>query len=68
MNADDPTAKKIDTTAHELSQQLQVLSMVLGAIERLDGARHAGELEAAWRALKTLDHKLEELTALARRD
>jgi hypothetical protein len=42
--------------------------MVLGVIERLDGARHAGELEAAWRALKTLDQKLEELTALARRD
>ena len=60
--------KKTDSAAHEASQQLQVLSMVLSAIERLDGARHAAELEAARRAVEILDRKLEELVALARPD
>jgi hypothetical protein len=68
MNENDTAGKTIDAVAHDLAQQLQVIAMVLAAIERREGDLHASEIEAARHALEILDRSLEALIALARRD
>ena len=55
----------IESTVHELAQQLQIVAMILAAIERRDGDDKL--LAPARRALERLDRGLEELAALARR-
>ncbi|MGQ0547704.1 MAG: hypothetical protein ACT4P3_20645 [Betaproteobacteria bacterium] len=62
MNEDDA----IESAAHELAQQLQVIEMAIAAIKARDGSRHDRVLEPAIRALARLDRGLEELVALAR--
>lgn len=66
MARDEAQAKRIEAVAHHLAQQLQVIEMTVGALERRDGARSASLVEPARRALRELDLGLEELVGFAR--